>query len=222
VSTNELVTGTVGRGAGSPRRSDRVTSASTHPEEPTVTTTAPTSAPTTTALPTALPTAAPGPDLVETTSPGVNVTTVRLPHELDQAAALLEHQLRWQADVRPGSIDVADELALLRHPGPWARLLLAHRDERTVGVARIQWGPARRAGEVRRAQLTHVFVVPDERRAGVGEALVRRAAILAWWNGCHDLHVTTWSREATGMLHRIGFREEPGTEGLLLSVRPAS
>jgi ribosomal protein S18 acetylase RimI-like enzyme len=134
-----------------------------------------------------------------------------------------------------GPRDLADVEALLcgngtaltaPTPGEGARLLVARRGEQVVGAARISWGVARRAGEVRRGALTHLVVHPASRGAGVGEALARRAAVVAWWSGCHDLRVQVAScpPEAQHLLARVGFAAaDDAAEGeLVLRATPTA
>ena len=163
-----------------------------------------------------------GDELVPDGGAGIVVSTARRREELDQAAELLVRHLRSCAATRGGPPPADDELARFRYPGRWSRLLLARRDGEPVGAARVRWSPGRRAGEVRCGQLSHLVVEPDARRHGVGEALVRRAASVAWWTGCRDIEVGPGaaSREATPLYERVGFRPGPADEGLVLLLDP--
>lgn len=138
----------------------------------------------------------------------VDITTARGPRDFADVGALLCGHSASLPEPAPGQV---------------ARLLLARRSGRVVGAAGISWGVARRAGEVRRALLTHLFVDPAARGAGVGEALVRRAAVVAWWSGCHDLRAGAEGLppEARRLLERVGFSAAPDAGGdLVLRATP--
>lgn len=143
----------------------------------------------------------------------LDITTVRSPADAAEADALVDR--RPSAERSTGDDWSAS-------PGEASRVLLARRGGEAVGVARICWPLARRAGEVRRGRLSHLYVVPEARSAGAGEALLRRAAVVAWWSGCHDLrvHAETGAAAGSTLLERVGFQPEGEGGDLVLSPRP--
>jgi GNAT superfamily N-acetyltransferase len=150
------------------------------------------------------------------------IGTARLDADLTAAAELLGRQLRWVAAVS-ASAAAADEVARLSQPEDGVRLLLARKGGRPVGVARVRF---RRPGETGApgaccAQLTHLYVVPEARGCGVGEALVSQAGVMAWWFGCGELRavVASWTADAVQLVRRVGML--PVAEGTLaMSVAP--
>jgi GNAT superfamily N-acetyltransferase len=145
----------------------------------------------------------------------LSITTVRSAADLDAAQGLLCHRDRAEAGWPTSGA---------ARPGEASRLLLARRGDEPVGVARLCWGVARRAGEVRRGHLTHLYVRPDARSTGVGDALVRRAGVVAWWSGCEDVRVRAagWPEAAVAVLRRAGFtpvgEDEPAGELVLVAT----
>lgn len=143
------------------------------------------------------------------------ITIVRTSADRSAAEALVRRHQR--AELAPGAGEALEAqgegISDPPRPGHGSRLLLARRGALPVGVARICWAVARRAGEVRRGTLSHLYVAPEARSTGVGEALVRRAAVVAWWSGCHDLRVRNdaWPSEALARLERAGFAPAEGT-----------
>ena len=156
---------------------------------------------------------------------GLIIGTARLGADVEAAAELLRRQLRWLAALCPSASTAEEELARLRQPEEGVRLVLARRGGRPVGVARARYRcPAQLGSPARHsAKLTHLFVVPEARGAGVGEALVGQAAVMAWWFGSQQLTAApaTWTSDAVRLLQRVGMQPIGG--GLLaLDVEPSS
>ncbi|MPY95625.1 MAG: GNAT family N-acetyltransferase [Acidimicrobiia bacterium] len=157
------------------------------------------------------------------TAAGLVIGTARLAADLEAAAELLARQLRWVDAVTPISTNVQDDITHLGQPDPDVRLLLARRGGRAVGVARLRGlGPDGGSLRCRNAQLSHLYVVPEARGTGAGEALVAQAAVMAWWFGCRELRArtTVWPADAVRLLERVGLRSAGG-DVWALAVEPA-
>ena len=126
--------------------------------------------------------------------------------------ALLEsyfYELISRYQHRPGRVDEV-EAAMAEFPsddltGPTGAFLLAQRGDTVVGCIglRVRDG---RVGEV-----TRVFVVPSERRNGVGAMLVTEIEALARSRGLRRLELDTRDDllEARRLYERCGFKEVP-------------
>lgn len=146
---------------------------------------------------------------------GLTIGTARLPRDLDAAHDLLRRQLRWMAALAPGAgeHDAASaerEVARLCRHEDGVRLVLVRRGGRPVGVARVRFRAAGELGGRGRhvARITHLYVVPEVRGSGVGEALVSHVSVMSWWFGCASMRAATtaWTEDAVRLLHRVGFR----------------
>ena len=139
--------------------------------------------------------------LVEITRP----TEADLPALIELINALAAHH----DDV--AQIDAATLARDVLGHSPWVTLLVARLEGRIVGYAalcplvQLQFG-------VRGLDMHHLYVVPDMRGAGVGQALVKASQTEAAAQGCRYLAVGTHpeNHAAQQFYERAGFDRLPG------------
>ena len=102
-------------------------------------------------------------------------------------------------------VDAATLAAQLAAQPPPFECLLAELDGRTAGFALFFHTYSTWRGR-RGIWLEDLFVVPEARRRGVGEALLRRVAALAQGRGCarFEWSVLDWNTEAIEFYERLG------------------
>jgi len=95
---------------------------------------------------------------------------------------------------------------------PWALALVAERDGNLLGYALLA-RLYRAHFAARIMDLHHLFVLPEARNSGVGEAMIRAAKIEAEAQGCSQLVVSTHpdNHRAQGFYRKLGFQDaSPG------------
>jgi GNAT superfamily N-acetyltransferase len=122
-----------------------------------------------------------------------------------EAVKLLSAQLA-EHDIEVSHADLDRAVAVLIEGSSRGAVLMARDDHRCIGVAALSlmWS-LEHAGRV--AWLEELYVVPDRRGAGVGNALVERACELAHSLGCRavDLEIDAGHAAAERLYARLGF-----------------
>jgi N-acetylglutamate synthase-like GNAT family acetyltransferase len=144
--------------------------------------------------------------------PGVQTTVAVRPARLDDAPALVSllAELGYPADA--GTLE--RRLAALV-ADPAVTVLVAERDGRVVGLASMHVMPLIERAPLGR--LSAIVVAADERRAGIGRALVERVESEARARGCERLELTSAERraDAHAFYRDLGF--EPASQRFIKS-----
>ena len=93
---------------------------------------------------------------------------------------------------------------------PWALALVAMRDTNLLGFALlVRLYRAQLA--LRSMDLHHLFVVPEARNSGIGQALIQAASVEAEVQGCARLMVGTHpdNHRAQDFYRKLGFQDVP-------------
>jgi N-acetylglutamate synthase-like GNAT family acetyltransferase len=145
--------------------------------------------------------------------PGVQTTVAVRPARLDDAPALVSllAELGYPADA--GTLE--RRLAALV-ADPAVTVLVAERDGRVVGLASMHVMPLIERAPLGR--LSAIVVAADERRAGIGRALVERVESEARARGCERLELTSAERraDAHAFYRDLGF--EPASQRFIKSL----
>jgi N-acetylglutamate synthase-like GNAT family acetyltransferase len=145
--------------------------------------------------------------------PGVQTTVAVRPARLDDAPALVSLLAELGYPTDAGTLE--RRLAALV-ADPAVTVLVVERDGRVVGLASMHVMPL-----IERAPLGRVsaiVVAADERRAGIGRALVERVESEARARGCERLELTSAERraDAHAFYRDLGF--EPASQRFIKSL----
>jgi N-acetylglutamate synthase-like GNAT family acetyltransferase len=145
--------------------------------------------------------------------PGMQPAVAVRPARLDDAPALVSllAELGYSTD--------ADTLKRRRDAlvaDPAVTVLVAERDGRVVGLASMHVMPLIERAPL--ARLSAIVVAADERRAGIGRALVERVESEARARGCERLELTSAERraDAHAFYRDLGF--EPASQRFIKSL----
>jgi N-acetylglutamate synthase-like GNAT family acetyltransferase len=145
--------------------------------------------------------------------PGMQPAVAVRPARLDDAPALVSllAELGYPTD--------ADTLKRRRDAlvaDPAVTVLVAERDGRVVGLASMHVMPLIERAPL--ARLSAIVVAADERRAGIGRALVERVESEARARGCERLELTSAERraDAHAFYRDLGF--EPASQRFIKSL----
>jgi ribosomal protein S18 acetylase RimI-like enzyme len=131
----------------------------------------------------------------------------------DDAAALVGLIIRLAAHHGDRATTDEDRLRTdLFGSSPWAIALVAERDGNLLGYALLA-RLYRAHFAARIIDLHHLFVLPEARNSGIGEALIQAAKIEAEAQGCSHLVVSTHpdNHRAQGFYRKLGFQDaSPG------------
>jgi N-acetylglutamate synthase-like GNAT family acetyltransferase len=145
--------------------------------------------------------------------PGVQTAVAVRPARLDDAPALVSLLAELGYPTDAGTLE--RRLAALV-ADPAVTVLVAERDGRVVGLASMHVMPLIERAPLGR--LSAIVVAADERRAGIGRALVERVESEARARGCERLELTSAERraDAHAFYRDLGF--EPASQRFIKSL----